>query len=656
MKCYSLKVLTSALVALPLIAFSQIIDADFEAATGDDWAQDSGFGTGTFAFSFPASGGNPGGYGLIDSTAVTGGFAVLVANSGNAISLADLGLTAGESYLFSQDMKIFAGPNIGGFKVDFFFGDNTGTPDAATPEIYPAVIGDGSTWETYQFEISIPDDTTTIKVVPLWAPESSVGFDNIEFSTTPIIAQDITEIPDGAFDQGGSLWTEFGFEHTAFSYPASGGNPGRHAVMTNDGIVADDGLDFGGLVSNGGGVIPIAGLGLTAGETYIFQQDMKLLSGSNLGGLKVEFYQGSRIGESGDLRVPLIGDGSTWETYRFEIAIPLNTTGIKVIPLWGPESSVAYDNVSYLSEPILSTPVRNPGFESGGLSWPNFSEPNSDPNGPQLSSYEFPESGGNPDGYAQIENTEGWGVIVANDASFIPIEKFGITEEGTYEFKMDMKIFGGSSIGGLKVEYEFSDDSLGDTGDIYPATIGDGSTWETYTFDIFIPDSVTGLKVVALAGFASTVGYDNIVTPTALDAGFAGWISTFPGVGTLSGFDDDPDGDGQPNGVENFFGTDPSVSTGGLTTTAFTSSSVDSVLRFVHPQNANPVPEAAGAVYQWTTDLETYYADGDPDPAGTTVSLEPTLDDPSVGTTSVEAVITGPRPRKIFVRVVIPAP
>ena len=97
-------------------------------------------------------------------------------------------------------------------------------------------------------------------------------------------------------------------------------------------------------------------------------------------------------------------------------------------------------------------------------------------------------------------------------------------------------------------------------GDIFPTLIGDGSTWETPPFEIFSPSGINSLEVVPLWGANSIAGYDNIVTPGEIQAGFTG----FPRVGALTGFNDDPDKDGQANRLKNFLGTDPSASSQGL--------------------------------------------------------------------------------------------
>lgn len=125
---------------------------------------------------YPAAGGNPGGYAEIDSTAATQPYyAVLVSNGGQQLPLAALGLTPGQTCIFAMDMKIISGEQIGGFKVDF-------VPAGSTGDMYPALTGDGKEWATYSFPVTIPADAIGLKLVPLWAPASVVGYDNIRLA------------------------------------------------------------------------------------------------------------------------------------------------------------------------------------------------------------------------------------------------------------------------------------------------------------------------------------------------------------------------------------------------------------------------------------------------------------------------------------------
>jgi len=180
-KHHSLSLLLPLLV-LPCTA-DLFPNGNFENG-GTSWEEVAG--DGTFLFNYPATGGNPpaGGYGVIDHRAADGGFGIWVANGGTPLTLASLNLTADTTYRFTQDMRILFGPNIGGFKIDF---TNAGANAGSTGDLYPTLLGDGTTWETYTFEIKIPAGVDGFKAVPLWGPDSSVAFDNIGFDPTPVL-------------------------------------------------------------------------------------------------------------------------------------------------------------------------------------------------------------------------------------------------------------------------------------------------------------------------------------------------------------------------------------------------------------------------------------------------------------------------------------
>lgn len=128
---------------------------------------------------------------------------------------------------------------------------------------------------------------------------------------------------------------------------------------------------------------------------------------------------------------------------------------------------------------------------------------------------------------------------------------------------------------------------------------------------------------------------------------FADWIATFPLVGSSNGFDDDADGDGVSNGLENVFGTDPTASSQGVVGMTVVA---PGTLRFGHPQNETQASNVT-ATYSWSTDMTNWHADGAA-AGNTTVVFDPSPDTPSAGTTTVDAFVTGAVPMKIFVRVV----
>ena len=153
--------------------------------------------------------------------------------------------------------------------------------------------------------------------------------------------------PNGNFSTAGPTadWVEVNCcGNFTYSYPATGGNPGGYATMNNAGP-----LDYFGIWVNGDTTpLPIASYGLTAGQTYTFVEDMKIISGATIGGFKIDWFDGANAGagSTGDLRPSTAGHNTAnWETYSFVITIPSGAVGMKVVPLWGQLSEVAYDNI-----------------------------------------------------------------------------------------------------------------------------------------------------------------------------------------------------------------------------------------------------------------------------------------------------------------------
>jgi hypothetical protein len=113
----------------------------------------------------------------------------------------------------------------------------------------------------------------------------------------------------------------------------------------------------------------------------------------------------------------------------------------------------------------------------------------------------------------------------------------------------------------------------------------------------------------------STAGAEFPAASTASTNTFAEWIAAQPGVHGQTGVTDDPDGDGIANLIENFFGTEPGAFSQGLVT-----GTVDpgaNTFSFTHPLNASPADDLT-ATYRWSTDLSTFYIDGEANTAGTT--------------------------------------
>jgi hypothetical protein len=123
---------------------------------------------------------------------------------------------------------------------------------------------------------------------------------------------------------------------------------------------------------------------------------------------------------------------------------------------------------------------------------------------------------------------------------------------------------------------------------------------------------------------------------------YAEWIAGYPAVGGLTDFDDDADGDGIENGLENVFGTDPSAGNPGIAQIAKSGSTVT----FQHPQSG-PAASDVTAVYRWSTDLVTFHGSG-ASSGGTTVTITPQPNTPSAGTTTVTASASGTQPSRLF--------
>lgn len=236
--------------------------------------------------------------------------------------------------------------------------------------------------------------------------------------------------PNGDFAAGDAFWHQVG--PAAFEYPASGGNSGGFGVIDATAAAA-----WGIWVANADAEIPLDSLGLTAGRTYVFFQDMKILSGSNVGGFKIDFVPS---GSTGNINLPKIGDGMAWARYSYPIAIPTGTTGMKVVPLWGGDSRVGYDNIGFESTPVVP-PVVSPdlvyedGFAAAGTGWAG-------PIGGAgiTSSLEWSSSEGNPAGSTILTAANPAGAPAAVSFTYTAEDiDFG---EGPVEISFDGKLLG----------------------------------------------------------------------------------------------------------------------------------------------------------------------------------------------------------------------
>ena len=130
------------------------------------------------------------------------------------------------------------------------------------------------------------------------------------------------------------------------------------------------------------------------------------------------------------------------------------------------------------------------------------------------------------------------------------------------------------------------------------------------------------------------------------EVGFDNWIEGYD-VGSETGFDDDYDGDGLVNGIESYFGTDPSTYSRGLSAGSVVKGASDT-FTFTHPLNANPADDLSAA-YIWSKDMQTFYYSGETDVGGTTVNFsQGTL---TVGIVPVTATISGTPATQLFIRI-----
>ena len=167
-------------------------------------------------------------------------------------------------------------------------------------------------------------------------------------------------IPNGDFEDADNSLTWERVDGSGPGAPVTfgtGGNPGGYGEVTPNG-------GWGILVSrptggtNAQGFVPIASLGLTAGDTATFTYDSINLSGPRrAGGFKWEAFDadGNLVGDTGDTwRDPVIGDGTTWETYTYDWVLPATTENLIFVPLWAGGANtdtVGFDNIGVVPEP-----------------------------------------------------------------------------------------------------------------------------------------------------------------------------------------------------------------------------------------------------------------------------------------------------------------
>lgn len=197
----------------------------------------------------------------------------------------------------------------------------------------------------------------------------------------------------------------------------------------------------------------------------------------------------------------------------------------------------------------------------------------------------------------------------------------------------------------------------------------EGAYTGTQTFSMVLDTTGAAWKVEWLIGGSSvrtetygtnpTIGYvgfgrengqntqiDDFSLTVVIDNTFANWIAGKTGVGGQTALADDPDGDGVPNAVENFFGTHPGEFSRGLV--AGTVDGVEGIFTFAHPQGT--LADDLEAAYRWSKDLVSFHAGG-VENDNTTVSFSPQSNTPGAGTTTVSATVSGTPLDRLFVDV-----
>ncbi len=160
---------------------------------------------------------------------------------------------------------------------------------------------------------------------------------------------------------------------------------------------------------------------------------------------------------------------------------------------------------------------------------------------------------------------------------------------------------------------------------------------------------------VALAEGCPTVEIHDLLdrlVPVEADT-YEEWIAAYaeegPGQVTLTGFSEDPDDDGIPNGIERYFGSNPAEANAAF---ELVPGAVPPVFR--HSRTLSP-PADLLASYQWSTDLQNWHASGET-AGGVTVHLDPaTAEEPGPMGDLVEItpVISGTPQPTLFLRMLV---
>ncbi len=274
--------------------------------------------------------------------------------------------------------RVQAGASGGGFK-DLVPAINASGEDTISVKLdvnagnvadkFNIVLFDGDgTARVYRFEgIAVGDNQTLTKNVANFLQDNAAGtvpgldlanltafhlqgtfansdamdltFDKLSLVVAPFVPDTII---NGDFEiANGAGW---GTTQGTPTYPTTGGNPDGNAVLESSG-------GFAVLYAFNNAEKTFASLGLSPGDTYIFQLDMKVISG-DIGGIRLEGPAGYVV----DQFAPANTGGSDWATYSFELTVPNSPAQAKFGLRTPNGSTVAFDNVMILQPPPPGAP------------------------------------------------------------------------------------------------------------------------------------------------------------------------------------------------------------------------------------------------------------------------------------------------------------
>ncbi len=210
-------------------------------------------------------------------------------------------------------------------------------------------------------------------------------------------------------------------------------------------------------------------------------------------------------------------------------------------------------------------------------------------------------------------------------------------------FDMDYSLVDGNTISGTSTSATANTYSLYET----PAVAED---FYLFTYQISVTATTAGADLsLTFGGVSGDNGGEVLLSGYTVAAAapgniFIDWIGGYTGLNGLTAFDDDADGDGIDNGVEAFFGSDPSSPNAGLSEPVYSGGR----LTFTHSEADSFLADVIG-FYEWSLDLFAWNASGD-EVGGTTVSFSSVQNTPQPGTMTVTATVTGTEQGRVFVR------